>query len=56
LLQATPTAHFLEHLDIAAPLLRQPLAVQGGMALVPDAPGLGLDWDQAALRHFQVDA
>jgi mandelate racemase len=56
LLQATPTAHYLEHLDIAAPLLHQPLAVRDGMALVPDAPGLGLEWDEAALRHFAVDA
>ncbi|MCA3343594.1 MAG: mandelate racemase, partial [Roseomonas sp.] len=39
-----------------APLLRQPLRVANGMALVPDAPGLGLDWDTAALRHFAVDA
>ena len=31
------------------------LRVADGMALVPDAPGLGLDWDAAALRHFAVD-
>jgi mandelate racemase len=55
LLQATPTAHYLEHLDIAAPLLRQNLRVADGMALVSDAPGLGLEWDAAALRHFAVD-
>jgi mandelate racemase len=55
LLQATPTAHYLEHLDIAAPLLRQPLEVRDGMALVPEAPGLGLEWDEAALRHFAVE-
>jgi mandelate racemase len=55
LLQATPTAHYLEHLDIAAPLLSKPLEVRDGMALVPEAPGLGLDWDEAALRHFAVE-
>jgi L-alanine-DL-glutamate epimerase-like enolase superfamily enzyme len=32
------------------------LAVRDGMALVPQAPGLGLDWDEAALRHFAVEA
>ena len=56
LLQATPTAHYLEHMDIAAPFLSQPLAVRDGMALVPETPGLGLDWDESALRHFAVDA
>ena len=36
LLNATPTAHLLEHLDVAAPLLAEPLAVKDGMALVPE--------------------
>jgi L-alanine-DL-glutamate epimerase-like enolase superfamily enzyme len=36
-------------------LLRQPLQVRDGMALVPEAPGIGLEWDAAALRHFAVD-
>jgi len=30
--------------------------VRDGMALVPDTPGLGLEWDTAALKHFAVDA
>jgi L-alanine-DL-glutamate epimerase-like enolase superfamily enzyme len=29
--------------------------VRDGMALVPEAPGIGLEWDAAALRHFAVD-
>jgi len=32
------------------------LAVRDGMALVPEAPGLGLEWDTTALRHLAVDA
>ena len=56
LLPATPTAHLLEHLDIAGPLLREPLVVRDGMAEVPDRPGLGLEWDEAALARWAADA
>lgn len=55
LLPATPTAHLLEHLDVAGPLLREPLQVKDGMALVPARPGLGLEWDAAALARWQAD-
>jgi mandelate racemase len=55
LLPATPTAHLLEHLDIAGALLREPLVVRDGMALVPERPGLGLEWDTAALARWNAD-
>ena len=55
LLPATPTAHLLEHLDVAGPLLRTPLVVKDGMAEVPERPGLGLDWDEAALARWAAD-
>lgn len=55
LLPATPTAHLLEHLDVAGPLLRTPLEVKDGMALVPDRPGLGLEWQEAALTRWAAD-
>ena len=55
LLPGTPTAHLLEHLDVAGPLLREPLVVTGGMAEVPARPGLGLEWDAAALERYAAD-
>jgi mandelate racemase len=55
LLHVAPTAHLLEHLDVAGPLLREPLVVRDGMALAPDRPGLGLDWDEAALARWAAD-
>ncbi|MBR0683926.1 mandelate racemase [Roseomonas eburnea] len=55
LMNATPTAHLLEHLDVAAPLLVEPVAVKGGMALVPDRPGMGIVWDEAALAKHAAD-
>jgi mandelate racemase len=55
LLPATTTAHLLEHLDVAGPLLREPLAVRDGVAQVPARPGLGLEWDEAALARHAAD-
>lgn len=52
LLTATPTAHWLEHVDWAEPLLQAPLRVQDGCVTVADVPGSGLLWDEAAVaRH-----
>ena len=50
-LPATPTAQWLEHLDHVAPILREPLVVDAGEAVVPDRPGAGVEWDEAALRR-----
>ncbi len=55
LLPGTPTAHLLEHLDVAGPLLQQPLAVQNGFAQVPERPGLGMEWQEAALTRWAAD-
>lgn len=55
LLNATPSAHLLEHLDIAAPLLAEPVEVRDGMALVPARPGMGILWDEAALAKHAAD-
>ena len=54
LLPATPTAHYLEHLDVAGPLLTEPLQIKDGNAIVPDRPGIGLSWDEAALARHAV--
>jgi mandelate racemase len=51
LLAVTPTAHWLEYQDWASPVLREPLRVEGGMALPSDRPGSGVEWDEAAVRR-----
>jgi mandelate racemase len=55
LLPVTPTAHLLEHLDVAGPLLRSPLEVRDGFLQVPDRLGLGLEWEEAALTRWAAD-
>jgi mandelate racemase len=52
-LAVTPTAHFLEHLDIAGAILREPLKVEDG-TLRPRGPGLGLDWDLDAVNRYAL--
>ncbi|MFO1059400.1 MAG: enolase C-terminal domain-like protein [Dongiaceae bacterium] len=52
LLAATPTAHWLEHLDLAGPILRDPPQPVEGR-LTARGPGLGLDWDEAAIARLQ---
>lgn len=54
LLALTPTCHRLEYLDHAGPILTEPVRVTGGLAYPPDRPGSGLEWDEAAVRHWIV--
>ncbi len=51
-LAATPTCHWLEYVDWADVLLSEPLRIEDGLAVVPDRPGTGLEWDERAVaRH-----
>lgn len=52
LLCLTPTAHWLEYADWWSPILREPLQIRDGMAVVADAPGTGVAWDEAAVMRF----
>ena len=52
LLAVTPTRHWLEYVDWASPILEQPLVVEAGRALVPDRPGHGMAWDEAAVARY----
>lgn len=55
LLAATPTAHWLEYVDWAEPLLQAPLEIRDGLATARETPGSGLAWDPDAVAHFRVD-
>ena len=51
-LAVTPTAHWLECLDIAGAVLAHPSVIADGK-VAPRGPGLGIDWDeQAVSRHL----
>ncbi len=53
LLAVTPTLHWLEFLDKARPILKEPAEVVDG-AVAPRGPGLGIEWDEAAVERFLV--
>lgn len=55
LVAAAPTACFLEHMPWGAELFQEQLQLVDGMVPVPDRPGLGLSWDEAAVRRFLAD-
>jgi len=54
LLLVTPTRHYLEYLDVASALLQEPLQIKNGVAMVPERAGSGLEWNQEAVRQYQV--
>jgi mandelate racemase len=49
LLAVTPTAHWLEYLDHAGPILTHPLSIEDGHAVVDERPGSGVEWDEQRL-------
>lgn len=53
-LAASPTAHRLEYLDTAGAILRNPIRIEDGRAVVPDDPGIGLEWDEEAVARYLV--
>jgi mandelate racemase len=54
LLAVTPTAHWLEYVDWADAILEEPLRVMDGYVHVPERPGVGIGWNEEAVRRFQV--
>ena len=54
LLAATPSAHWLEYVDWASPILQEPLQIVGGHAVVPERPGHGMVWDEGAVATYAL--
>lgn len=54
LLRVTPTAHWLEWVDWACPILAEPLQPRSGMVTAPDTPGAGVAWNEAAVTKYAV--
>lgn len=52
LMAASPSRHWLEVVDWAAPVLRQTLPVEHGRARPLDGAGIGLDWDEDAVARY----
>jgi mandelate racemase len=48
-MRVTETAHWLEWQDWADPVLQRPYEIKDGLLHVPDVPGIGLEWNEAAV-------
>jgi mandelate racemase len=54
LLAVTPTCHWLEYVDWADPILEEPARLKDGHVLVPERPGIGMRWDEKAVKRLQL--
>ena len=52
LLAVTPTCHWLEYVDWADPILEEPVVIRDGHAIGSSRPGLGMRWNEKAVRKF----
>lgn len=46
LLRVSESAHWLEWLDWALPVLARPFQIENGDLVIPDDPGTGIEWDE----------
>ena len=54
LIAAIPNGLTVEYMPWSLRLFEEPPAMEGGQLVVPKKPGLGLAFDQAAIKRFQV--
>jgi len=54
LMRTTETAHWLEWQDWADPVVREPFAVKDGKIEIPERPGAGIEWDEAAVKRYAI--
>ena len=55
LLAVTPTAHWLEYLDLAGAILVEPHRPLDG-TVIAKGPGLGIEWDESAIARFAMES
>lgn len=46
LLRVSESAHWLEWLDWALPVIARPFRIENGNLVIPDEPGTGIEWDE----------
>lgn len=51
---AVPNALYVEHIPQLRRLTHREMEIVDGMAVAPDAPGLGIDWDREMVQHMRA--
>jgi mandelate racemase len=54
MMRVTESAHWLEWQDWADPILQRPYEIKEGLLHIPDTPGVGLEWNEAAVAANQA--
>jgi mandelate racemase len=54
LMRVTETADWLEWRDWGVPFLAEPFEIRDGAIHIPDRPGAGIAWDEAAVKKFAI--
>ena len=54
LLCASPTAHWLEYADWFNPIIKTPLQIENGFAILDERPGSGIEWDEDSVVKYLV--
>jgi mandelate racemase len=52
LMCVTPTAHWIEYINLADPILAEPMQVSKGMIHLSESPGSGVQWDEDAVARY----
>ena len=54
LMRASESADWIESRDWGLPLIAEPFEIRDGNIIVPDRPGNGIDWDEAAVKKYAM--
>jgi len=52
LMRVTETAHWLEWQDWTCPILAEPFELHNGCLIIPDVPGIGIQWNEEAIKRY----
>jgi len=55
-MRVTDTAHWVEWQDWAEPILKRPYIIENGYLQIPDAPGLGIEWNEDFIASHLVES
>ena len=54
LMRASESADWIESRDWGLPLIAEPFDIKDGNIIVPDRPGNGISWDEAAIKRYAI--
>jgi mandelate racemase len=55
-MRVTEGAHWLEWQSWADPILQAPYEIKDSALIIPERPGIGLEWDEDAVAAHLVDS